>query len=371
MGLLARDLLDLVLHRRDARRAADEDDLVDLALLQAGVAHRLANRAGRALDEVGGQVVELRARERQVHVLRAVLVGRDEREVYRGARRRRELPLGLLGGLDEPLGGHLVLGEVYALGPPELGGHPLDDLGVEVVAAEMVVAARGLDLEDALAELQDGDVEGAAAEVEDEDGLVLLLVHAVGEGRGGGLVDDPLHVEARDAPRVLGGLALGVLEVRGHGDDRVGHLVAQVIFGVLLELLEGHRADLRRRVALLADLDLDVPAGPGLDVVADAPGLGLDVAEPAAHEALDRVDRAVRVGYRLPPGELPHQPVPAPLVERHHRRRRPLTLGVGDDRRLTALQHRNTTVRRPQVYPYALAHAPASNGIELSELPRV
>src|SRR5215218_6176062 len=59
--------------------------------------------------------------------------------------------------------------------------HPLDDLGVEVVAAEVVVAACGLDLEDALTELQDGDVESTATKVEDEDGLVLLLVHTVGQ----------------------------------------------------------------------------------------------------------------------------------------------------------------------------------------------
>src|SRR5215204_156553 len=114
-------------------------------------------------------------------MLRTVLIRRDERQVYRGAGRRRELPLGLLGGLDQTLGGHLVFREVYALYFLELGDHPLDDLGVEVVAAQVVVAARSLDLEDPLAELQDGDVERAAPQVEDEDSLVLLLVHAVGK----------------------------------------------------------------------------------------------------------------------------------------------------------------------------------------------
>ena len=231
----------------------------------------------------------------------------------------------------------------------------------------MVVAAGGLDLEDPLAELQDGDVEGAAAEVEDEDGLVLFLVHAVGQGRGGRLVDDPLDVEARDLARVFGRLALGVLEVRRHGDDRVGHLLAEVVLGVLLQFLEGHRADLRRRVALLADLYLDVPAGTRLHVVPDATGLGLDVAETPAHEALDRVNGAVRVRHRLPPGELAYEPVPAPLVERHHGGRRPLPLGVGDDRRVTPLQHRHAAVGGSQVYAYALAHAPALHASELSE----
>src|ERR687898_949900 len=115
VGLFACDLLYLLLNRGDAGRAADEYHLVDLSRLQTGVLHRLANGTGRSLDEVSGQVVELRPCKRQVHMLRTVLVCRNERQVYRGAGGRRELPLGLLGCLDQALGGHLVLREIYTL----------------------------------------------------------------------------------------------------------------------------------------------------------------------------------------------------------------------------------------------------------------
>jgi hypothetical protein len=70
-----------------------------------------------------------------------------------------------------------------------------------VVAAQVGVAVGGLHLEHAVADLQHGDVEGTAAQVIDRDLLVLLLVQAVGQRRGRGLVDDAQHLEAGDACR--------------------------------------------------------------------------------------------------------------------------------------------------------------------------
>jgi hypothetical protein len=83
----------------------------------------------------------------------------------------------------------------------------------------VVVAARRLDLEDPVAELEDGDVERAAAEVEDEDGLAPSLCRAVGKSRSRRLIDNALDVEAGDLAGVLCRLALGVLEVRRDRDD--------------------------------------------------------------------------------------------------------------------------------------------------------
>ena len=114
---------------------------------------------------------------------------------------------------------------------------------VDVVAAEMGVAVGGEHLEDAVVQPQDGDVEGAAAQVVDGDHAVFALVEPVGERRGGRLVDQPQHFEARDAAGVLGGLALRVVEVGRHGDDGLRDWLAEIGFGVLLELPQ----HLRRR----------------------------------------------------------------------------------------------------------------------------
>ena len=66
---------------------------------------------------------------------------------------------------------------------------------VEVVAAQVGVAAGGQHLEDPVVEPQDGDVEGAAAEVVDRVGPLHPLVEAVGQRRRGRLVEQPQHVE--------------------------------------------------------------------------------------------------------------------------------------------------------------------------------
>ena len=232
---------------------------------------------------------------------------------------------------------------------------PVDDRLVEVVAAEVVVAGGRLDLEDAVADLEHGHVERAAAEVEDEDRLVGLLVEAVGERRGGRLVDDPLDVEARDAAGVLGGLALVVVEVRGDGDDGAVDRVAEIGLGVGLELLQDHRADLRRAVLLAAGLDARVAVLAADDLVRDDGLLLLDLALLAAHEALDGEDGVRRVGDRLPLGDGADEALAA-LGERDDRGGGAAALGVLDDGRLAALEDGHARVRRAEVDANGLGH---------------
>ena len=226
-------------------------------------------------------------------MLRDRRVGGDERQVDLRLLRGGQLDLGLLGGLVEALEGHLVLREVDALVALELADQPVDDRLVEVVAAEVVVTRGGLDLEHAVADLEHGHVERAAAEVEDEDRLVGLLVEPVGQRGRGRLVDDPLDVEAGDLAGVLGGLALVVVEVGRDGDDGAVDGLAEVGLGVGLQLLQDHRADLGRRVLLAAGLHARVAVGAADDLEGDDRLLLLDLGLLAAHEALDGEDRVL------------------------------------------------------------------------------
>ena len=247
--------------------------------------------------------------------------------------RLRKLDLGLLGRLLHTLQRHPVLGQVDAVVVLYFLEEVVDDPLVPVVSAQVGVAVGGLDVEHALGDLEDRDVEGAAAEVEDQDGLLGFLVQPVGQGGGGGLGNQAQDLEAGDLAGFFGRLALGVAEVCGDGDDRLGDPVAQVGLGVPLELHEDLSRDLLRLPGLVVDFRV----------------------QPVPICALDGADRAIRVGNCLALGYLADQDL-AGLGERHDRRRGAVALGVGDDDRLPAFQDAYHRVGGSEIDSYCFWH---------------
>ncbi len=221
----------------------------------------------------------------------------------------------------------------------ELVDDPVDRGVVPVVAAEVGVAIGGLDFENAVADFEHGDVEGAAAEVVDGDLFVLLLVETVGERGGGRLVDDAEHFEAGDLAGVLGRVALRVVEISRHGDDGLGDLFAELGFRVGLEFREDHRRNFLRREGLLLAVHFHLDVGVAIrrlhDLVRHAMFFFADLVEFAAHEALDREDGVGWIGDRLAFGRLADEAF-AVLGERDNRRRRARAFGVFQNHRLAA-----------------------------------
>ena len=209
------------------------------------------------------------------------------------------------------------------------------------------------------ADFEDRDVERAAAEVVDGDRLVLLLVEPVGQRRGRRLVDDAHHLEAGDAARFLGGLALRVVEVGGNGDDGLGDRLTEVLLGRLLQLLQDHRGDLRRRVLLVHDLDAHVAVGGRRHRVRHHLHFFVHFVEAPAHEPLDREDGVLGVRHRLPLGDLPDEPF-AGLGERDHGGRDAAAFGVGDDDGLAAFHDGHHGVGGAEIDADDFAHVVAS-----------
>ena len=219
----------------------------------------------------------------------------------------------------------------------------------------MRVAVGRLHFDDAFADFKHRYVEGAAAEVVDDDRFVLLLVETVGERGRSRLVDDPKHVEAGNLSGVLGGLPLRIVEVRGHGDDRVGDFLTEIVLSCRLQLLKHHRRDLGGRILLAPHVDPRIAIAGLDDRVRHPRDLLRHFSVLAPHEALDREHGAFGIGDSLTLGDLADQPFPV-LTEGDDRGGRARTFLVHDDGRLPAFHHGHDRVRGPQIDSDDLAH---------------
>ena len=192
--VLAKELLHLRHHCRHPGRAADQDNLVDVGRRHPGVLQGVLRGSHRALDQVYDKLLQFGACQGHRQVLRAGCVGRDERQIQLSLRDRRQLDLGPLTLNTKTLKRGRVASQIDSVISLKLVRRPVDDRHVKVVAAEMGVSVGRLDLENAVADLKDRDVESPAAEVVHGDRLVNLALHAVRKRGRGRLVDDAQHL---------------------------------------------------------------------------------------------------------------------------------------------------------------------------------
>ncbi len=233
----------------------------------------------------------------------------------------------------------------------------VDEAHVEVFAAQEGVAVGRLHLEHAVADLEDRYVEGAAAEVIDRDQPALLLVEAVGERSRGRLVDDAQHFEAGDLAGILGGLALGVVEIGGNGDDGLGDLLAEIGLGRLLHLLQHEGGNLGGRIGLAVGLDPGVAVAGAHDLVGDELLVLLHhrIVVAPAHQPLDGEEGALRIGDRLALGRLADEAL-AVVGEGDDGRRGVATFRILDDLGVLAFHHGDAGIGRAEVDADDLAH---------------
>ena len=285
-------------------------------------------------------------------MLRAARIRGDVRQVHLRLLTRGKLDLRLLRRLLQPLQGQRIVVQIDSGFPFELVGEVVDDPKVEVLATQEGVSVRGQHLELVLAvdlgDLDDRDVERAAAEVIDRDLRVSpALVHPVCERRGRRLVDDPLDVEARNPPRILRRLSLRVVEVRRDGDDRLLDIFVEVVVRGLLHLQQHPRGDLRRRHPLALRFDPCITVVRAHDPVRHHAGVALNhlVVEPPADEALDREQGVLRIRHRLALRRLPHQHLVV-LAERDDGRRGAIAFAVLDDSCRASIHDRHARIGR-------------------------
>ncbi len=207
----------------------------------------------------------------------------------------------VLGGdqrLAQFLHGFRMRGEVHALLADFLARHALQHV-VDVVAAQMRVAVGREHLVNVAVggrdQLENRNVERAAAEIVDGDAAALLLVQAVGQRRGGRLVHQAQDFEARQAPRIARGLALRIVEIRRHGDHGAVHHILKIFLGPTFQLAQNERGNFRRREHAIAQAHANHIFAGRIDAERKNLQLVLHVGGTAPHQAFHRIDRALRI----------------------------------------------------------------------------
>ena len=173
---------NVLLNRRDPGAAAHQQDPAQLAGVNARVVQGGAYRYGGALHQIPCQALEGGAGYLHLHMHRAAAVLADEGQVDGGGGSGGQLDLGLFRRVPDPLYRHGVLVQVDVGLFPELADQIICQAQVEIVPAQLVVPAGGEDLNHSVADLDDGDVKGAAAQVVDHDLLGGAVVQSVGQG---------------------------------------------------------------------------------------------------------------------------------------------------------------------------------------------
>ena len=319
-------------HQRHPGLSADQNDLIQVFGLELGIGQGLEAVGARLLDDIACQRLQLGPRDAP----QEAEVRGEEGQLHLGLGVRAEADLGRFGRLPDA-GDPRLLGR---RGPQEIGASGLQDLGhqelresaVEIVASQAGVAVGGQHLEDAAIELEDRQIEGAAAQVVHRDlGSLLELVEPIGQRSRRGFIDDAFDLESGQLAGPQGGVALGVVEIGRHGDHRPGHGLPQGRFGIVLELLEHLGGDLFRAPDAPPDLEPGRPILGPLHRVGDPEVFGSQHGSPPTHEPLGRIQGAFGVQHPHSIGGLAHQRGPRTGRNMDHRRGETVTLGIGDD----------------------------------------
>ena len=182
------------------------------------------------------------------------------------------------------------------------------------------------------------------------DRAVFFLVEPVGQRGRRRLVDQAQNFEPGNAAGVFRGLPLRVIEVRGNGDDRLGHRRGEIALGIALELAQDERGNLRRREGLVAQLDAQHFAR--REVVGQAEReelqLVLNVFDAAAHQALDAIHCALGSLDQIFAGGIADDDLVV-LIERDDRGHEVQPIFAGDDDGAVLLHVRDQRVGGAEV----------------------
>jgi len=264
-------------HVRHATGAAHQHHAIDLGRRKPGIAQGPSGGAEGLIDQIGGQARQpitgdAAGKAGSTLVVEFDLHGLGLAQCLLGLTRPQQ-ELTISGGIEREL---------------RLRLQPVRQPAIEIIPAQGRIAGGGEHLEHALAQPQQGDIEGAATQIIDREDPFAALVQPVGDRGRRGFVEQAQHLDPGQARGIAGGLALGVVEIGGHGDDRALQRTAQRCLGPRLERLEDLRGDLHRRQRSARRLEPQRVLV--WQQVIGQPAQRGEIRAATSHEALDRAE---------------------------------------------------------------------------------
>ena len=229
-------------------------------------------------------------------------------------------------------------------------GDPVDDALIKVIATELGVAVGGFHIKDAVGDPQQRHIKRSPTKVEHQHPSNGAAVEAVGQGSGGGFVEDPFHGDSGQPARIPGGLTLRVIEVGGHGHHSSLHRLAEVGAGVIDQFADDAGHQLFRCIFPLSDGTghPHLPPFVGSHRVRHRQAAVLQLVPVATDEPFEVGKRVAWTQHELTACELTDQKLLL-LGVTDHGGGGPATFGIGDDMGSPRLQHSNDRIRCPQI----------------------
>ena len=331
--LMSGQLFYFLLYCRDTCGTTYQQDFSKFGSVQACIRQSSLYRLSSLLYQVMGQFIEFCFCQVHIQMLRSICCCCDERKVDVCCGRAGQLFLSFLSCLTDTLHSHLVIGQIYTFLFLELGQDVVSYLLVEVVAAQTVVSCGGKNFDHSVADLDDGNIEGTAAQVVYHDLLLFLIVKAVSQGCRCRLVDDTFYIQACNLSCVFGCLTLSVIEVSRNSDNCFCYFLAQIVLCIAFQLLQDHSGNLLRRIFLSFNIYFVI----------------------GTHLTFDGTDRSLSVGDCLTFCRLTYETLTV-FGECHDRRCGSLALCVCDNGRFSTFHNCYTAVCCTKVNTNNLAH---------------
>ncbi len=162
-------------------------------------------------------------------------------------------------------------------------------------------------------------------------------MQTIGEGRGSWLVHQSQNFQSGDFPRILGSLALGIIEIRGHGNHRTINGFAKKNFCPILQFTQDECGNLRRGENFFTQPDANDVAAGRIEPKRKKLQFVLNILYAAAHQAFYRINRALRLGEKPAARRFANDDAPV-RIKAHHRRTKCRAVRPDDTLRLFRLR---------------------------------